>query len=218
MEQDLSIPVIAIDGGAGTGKGTVRSIIAKRLGFHNLDSGALYRAVAVVSIRKNIHHEDGFVEIANNLDIKIEDDRVFVNDEDITEDLRTLESDTRASVTSKVPGVRSALLDFQFKMRKQPGLVADGRDMGQIFSTPHKFFLVAKPEARAKRRINQHKERGVISNYDEVLAEIVSRDERDSGRSINPAKPHPEAVIIDTTEIGAEEVADVIMSYYLKNQ
>jgi cytidylate kinase len=222
MDQDLSIPVIAIDGGAGTGKGTVRDIVAKRLGFHSLDSGVLYRAVAVVSLRKDIHTDEGFVEIAKSLNIRMDGEKVFIDEEEITEHIRTPDTDNRASEVAKVTEVRNALLNLQLQMRKLPGLVADGRDMGQIFDTPHKFHLHADIQERARRRVAQFAKKGIIVDHDEIVYGLATRDERDRNRAHNPLKSRKDAYshakVIDATQINAEEVADVILKHYLSKK
>lgn len=215
MSQDRFWPVIAIDGGAGTGKGTTRILVAKELGFNSLDSGALYRLVTLAGIRQKASHEVDLAKIAVNLDVVFDGEKVFLDDEDVTLEIRLPEIDALVSNVSKMPLVRSGLLQFQDSMRKCPGLVADGRDMCLIYEdTPYKFFLVTDPRERARRRVLQFKERKVTIDEDTVLREILTRDEADRTRKVNPLVPHKDALIIDNTRIPKEEVARIILEKF----
>src|SRR3989338_264609 len=138
--QDLTIPIITIDGGAGTGKGAVRSIVARELGFHQLDSGALYRSVALISIEKNITKVSELVSVADNLIFQMKNNKALLRGRDVTTLIRSNQVADRASEISKIKEVRQALLKHELSAHLPPGLVADGRDMGEIFSTPYKFL------------------------------------------------------------------------------
>jgi cytidylate kinase len=213
-------PVINIDGGAGTGKGTVRAIVAQRLGFHELDSGVLYRAVALRSLRNGIKiTETKQLEgIASSLDLKMTGEQVIFDGTDETTIIRSDEIGRLASVVAQIPEIRMALRRFQLGMRKLPGLVADGRDQGEIFDNSYRFFLETSPERRAERRVKQFEARQQQkADYDATLAEIVRRDEVDMNRKISPLKPHPLAWRIDTC-ISAVEVADIICGQYEKRR
>lgn len=211
-----NIPVIAIDGGAGTGKGTARTRVAKTLGFHELDSGILYRAVGLVcKIKKITNHTDCATEAAN-LKVSVEGERIFINNEDLTSRLRSDECGRLASDVGQILEVRENLRALQFSMLKPPGLVADGRDQGIIFDTPFRFFLKAEPGERARRRVLQFERMNIHADFDQILAEILRRDEADRTRSIVPLKPHPEAMIIDTTHMSIDEVSSTIIDAYHK--
>ena len=212
--QDLDVPVITIDGGAGTGKGAVRSIVAKALGFHQLDSGALYRSVALIALENKITDISTLVEIADNLVFEMQDEKAILSGKDVSKEIRSDEVSNRASEISKIKEVRVALLKHELSMRKSPGLVADGRDMSAVFETEHKFFLVASPEIRAKRRVLQFESMGLPADYENILKEIKNRDDVDRTREHSPMKPHAGAHIIDVNIISAKEVADIILKSY----
>ncbi len=211
IKQDLNIPVIAIDGGAGTGKGAVRSIVARELAYHELDSGTLYRSVALLSLEKDITDSQLLTETASNLKYEMRGEKVFLFDKDITKEIRSDRVSKRASEISQMKEVRHALKKHELSMRILPGLVADGRDMHAVFDTPHKFFLVASPEVRARRRVLQFESMGHPANYDDILKEILNRDEVDRTREHSPMIAHAEATIINVDTISAKEVADVII-------
>ena len=212
--QDLTIPVITIDGGAGTGKGAVRSIVARELGFHQLDSGALYRSVALISIEKNITKVSELVSVADNLIFQMKNNKALLRGRDVTTLIRSNQVADRASEISKIKEVRQALLKHELSAHLPPGLVADGRDMGEIFSTPYKFFLVATPEVRARRRVLQFQKLGHPSNYQDILKEILDRDEVDRTRDHSPFVAHSSAKVIDVNNISAQEVANIILTAY----
>lgn len=216
--QDLSVDVITIDGGAGTGKGTARREVALALGFHQLDSGVPYRAVGWLGNRLNLmDNERALALLAEDLELRMDGDTIFLADKDLTAQIRSDEAAAFASRVAKMQLVRDALLDLQLCMRKAPGLVADGRDQGLIFNTPFRFFFITSPEIRAKRRVLEFQGRGQTADYEGILAGILERDEQDQRRTVNPLAPHPEAVIIDTSYITVAEVANrVIDEYYRK--
>ncbi len=203
------VPVITIDGPSGSGKGTISHAVARELGFHFLDSGALYRVLAYAARQRGIALDDeaALAELAGKLDIHFpadgENDAVLLDGESVGDEIRTEAAGAGASQVAALPAVRRALLQRQRNFRQPPGLVADGRDMGTVVfpDADAKFFLTASAEERARRRYNQLKEKGKESPYDTILADIRARDERDSGRSVAPLKPAEDAEIIDTTSL-----------------
>jgi cytidylate kinase len=217
IESTVSIPVLAIDGPSGSGKGTISRAVAGALGWHLLDSGALYRAVAHVAVMAGLNLSDAvaLAHCARMADIVFRDSgnggetRVIVDGCDATDVIRTEACGATASAIAAIPAVRAALLDKQRSFRKVPGLVADGRDMGTVVFVDAlcKIFLTASAEERARRRYNQLKEKGVLVKLPVLLHEIQARDERDATRAVAPLKPAAGALIIDTTAV---PVADVV--------
>lgn len=208
-------PVLTIDGPSGSGKGTISRAVAQRLGWHYLDSGALYRAVGLAAAWENIDLSDAeaVASCAARTVIRFEtagegEPHIFVNGKDATRLLRTETAGAAASAIAAHPPVRAALVALQHGFRQPPGLVADGRDMGTVIfpDTPYKVFLTASAEERAKRRYKQLKEKGVSVNLDSLLHEIAARDERDAGRAVAPLKPAENAVIVDSTGASIAEV------------
>jgi cytidylate kinase (EC 2.7.4.14) len=210
------IPVLAIDGPSGVGKGTVARIMAQKLGWHLLDSGAIYRAFALAVDARNIDvtDESALVEVANNLDLafKTETDSelvsVYLDGQDVSKVLRTEQTGEMASKIASIGVVRAALLKRQQAFAKAPGLVADGRDMGTVVfaDAPFKVFLTASAQERANRRLKQLQNQGSEGIISQILADVVARDERDSSRKHSPLKPAKDALIIDTTELSIDEV------------
>jgi len=207
--------VLTIDGPSGAGKGTVSRIVARRLGWHYLDSGALYRAVGVAASWADIDTSDASALVRCTFDthvrfIEAADGglRVVVNDTDATDELRLETTGALASAIAAIPEVRAALKERQRAFRLEPGLVADGRDMGTVIfpDAPYKVFLTASAEERAERRHKQLKDKGVSVNFDDLLREIMARDARDAQRTVAPLKPADDAVIIDTSGIGIDVV------------
>lgn len=213
-----SVPVVAIDGPVGSGKGTISTGLARRLGWHFLDSGSLYRLVAVAALDAGVHPADeaALSKIAAGLDFEfVEKDGRTVSllaGRDVTDRLRTEEVSRMASRVAAVQSVRAAMVDRQRAFVRPPGLVADGRDMGTIIfpNADLKVYLTAGAEERAMRRYKQLKEKGESVNLPRLFREIKARDERDMTRAIAPLRPAEDAILIDSTENSIDEVLDLI--------
>lgn len=210
-------PVIAIDGPSASGKGTVAQLVAQALGYHYLDSGALYRVVALAAARRGVDLDDaaGLAALAAGLDVRFDAGEVWLDGQRATEAIRTEAVSVAASRVAAVPGVRAALLDRQRAFRQAPGLVADGRDMGSIvFPDAHlKVFLTATPEARAERRYKQLNDKGIAANIQTLLLDLRERDARDAARAVAPLRAAPDARRLDTTGMTAMEAAQTVLSW-----
>ena len=209
----MSAPVIAIDGPSASGKGTIASRVAKKLGFHYLESGALYRLVSLLSLREGTLEEGKLVRLAEEMDVLFEDGDVYIGEEPVTEKIRTEPVGNRASEVAKVPALRQALLKRQRAFRRPPGLVADGRDMATVVfpDAALKVFLTASPEIRAERRYKQLKEKGIDANLRALSRDLQDRDERDAKRLIAPLVPAPDSQVLDSSALSIDEVVERIL-------
>ncbi|NNL07040.1 MAG: (d)CMP kinase, partial [Gammaproteobacteria bacterium] len=206
----------------GSGKGTVCLRLAGRLGWHILDSGSLYRLTAMEALQDKVVDEGQLIEIANKMEIDYVPDKgrlkVLLQGRDVTDAIRAEQVGARASEIAAIAGVRQALLQRQRAFARPPGLLADGRDMGTVVfpAAGLKIFLTASPEERAKRRYKQLKEKGIDANLPELVAELQARDKRDSERSAAPLKAADDAILLDTTEMGIDDVVNRVLQ--LANQ
>jgi cytidylate kinase len=218
-----SIPVIAIDGPSASGKGTVAQLVARKLGFHYLDSGALYRLLALAAHKRGValNDEAGLSRLAAGLDIRFAGDSVLLDGETVTEAIRTEECGNGASKIAAFPAVRAALLELQRAFRKAPGLVADGRDMGSVVfpDAAAKIFLTASAEVRAERRYKQLIGKGMDDNIHlfQILQDIRQRDERDSARSAAPLQKCDDASLLDTSSLTIDEAIAAVMASYSRS-
>ena len=212
------MPIIAIDGPSASGKGTVAQLVAEKLGFHYLDSGALYRIVALAARHLGIGWQaaESLGKLAAMLDIQFKQGEIYLNNAIITELVRTEEMGRGASEVAMHIPVRAALLDLQRSFRKLPGLVADGRDMASVVfpDAALKLFLTASAETRAVRRYQQLKDKGLNANYPQILADLLQRDLRDSARSASPLIQTPDALLLDTTQRTIKQAVDFVLQAY----
>ena len=218
MTESLSpAPVIAVDGPSGSGKGTIAGRVAKQLGWHLLDSGALYRVVAWAALRREVDLEDdeGLSALARALSIECLPESITVDGEDVTNAIREERIGVGASRVAKCMEVRLALRDIQAGMRRPPGLVADGRDMGTVLfpDAGLKLFLDASAEERAERRRRQLLAKGTNVSLSGLLASVRARDERDRNRAVSPLRPAPDAVLVDTTNMSVDAVFAEVMRH-----
>ncbi len=219
-QAEKPVPVITVDGPGGSGKGTITTRLANHLGWHFLDSGALYRLTALAVLKHNLSpaNEDALGELASDLDIRFEtkgqDVIAILEGVDVTDQLRYEETGKLASQIAAIPSVRSALTGRQRRFRQPPGLVADGRDMGTVIfpDAQLKIFLTASAGIRAERRYKQLKDKGESVNLSRLLREIEARDLRDQSRSVAPLRPAEDAVIIDSSELSIDEVFNKILA------
>lgn len=207
MAQD--IPVIAIDGPTASGKGTVAGLVASKLGWHYLDSGAIYRVLALAALKQGVDLADeiAVAALAQFLDVSFSADKVWLAREDVSLDLRREETGNAASKIAALPIVREALLARQQAFCAAPGLVSDGRDMGSVVFPQAflKIFLTASAESRAERRYKQLIAKGLPANIADLLRDLQERDARDSSRAVAPLRPCEDAVVLDTTALSIEE-------------
>jgi len=215
---ELPIPVIAIDGPTASGKGTVASLVAEKLGFHYLDSGALYRLVALASEKEAIDTQNGqkLGLLAQKLVISFEKGQIILNGEVVTETIRTESIGLRASAIAIHPEVRKALVGVQQDFRKAPGLVADGRDMASVIfpDASLKIFLTATAAARAERRYKQLIAKGISAKLDVLLQDLQERDARDSSRGAAPLLIAPGAQVLDTSELSIDQAVKIVLDWY----
>jgi CMP/dCMP kinase len=208
-------PVLAVDGPGGAGKGTLCRQVAERLGWRLLDSGALYRLVAVAAAeaQTTLDDESRLAALARDLPASFSGDRVYLGDRDVTEEIRSEACGDRASRVASLPSVRTALIGLQRSFRRPPGLVADGRDMGTVIfpDAELKVFLTAAADERAMRRYKQLKEKGFDVNLRGLSEEVAARDRRDAERAVAPLRPAPDARVIDSTAMAIEEVVATVL-------
>ena len=218
------IPVICIDGPTASGKGTVAAEVAKRLGYHFLDSGAMYRITAYAALQAGLvidpAHETAIAQLAKSLPVRFDGGRVYLGNEDVTDAIRTEEAGMNASRVSALPSVRTALVDLQHGFQRLPGLVADGRDMGTVIfpDAPLKVFLTASAACRAERRYKQLISKGFQANIDDLRADLEERDARDSSRSVAPLKPAQDALVLDNSTLTIEQAVNQVMNWWLERQ
>jgi cytidylate kinase len=214
----MAIPVIAIDGPSASGKGTVAALVAQKLGYHYLDSGALYRLTAVAAQLQNVAVDDetSLAQIALDLDVVFAGQQILLDGNDVSDALRSEAAGVGASKIAVLAKVRAALLDRQHAFRQAPGLVADGRDMGSVVfpDAQLKIFLTASAEERAQRRYKQLIEKGISANLADLLNDLRDRDARDSARTVAPLRQEDDAVLLDTTEIGIADAVNFVLKNY----
>ena len=213
-----TIPVITLDGPAASGKGTVAELVARDLGFHYLDSGALYRIATLAALKAGVDPADseGLTAVAEKLSPVFENGRILLEGEDVTLAIRSEEVSRATSKVAVVPGVRRALFDLQRRAARAPGLVADGRDMGTVVfpEAPLKVFLTASARVRAERRYKQLTARGETADLDLLTKDLEERDRRDRERAEAPLKPAADARLLDTTEMGIEEAVKKVLDWW----
>ncbi|AOW82177.1 (d)CMP kinase [Vibrio mimicus] len=214
-------PVVTVDGPSGAGKGTLCMLLAKKLGFQLLDSGAIYRVLALAAIHHGVdlESEDALVPLATHLDVQFiaegELVKVILEGEDVSRELRKEETGMAASKVAALPRVREALLRRQRAFASGTGLVADGRDMGTVVfpSAEAKIFLDASAEERARRRFKQLQLKGLDVKFDALLSEIQERDDRDRNRAVAPLRPAEDALVLDSTSLTIDEVVEQALQY-----
>jgi CMP/dCMP kinase len=211
-------PVITIDGPTASGKGTVATLVAAQLGFHVLDSGALYRLAALASLRYNVPPDaaDALAALVDDLHITFREGCAQLDGVDVSNEIRDEEIGNRASAIAVHQAVRAALVARQRAFRKEPGLVADGRDMGTVIfpDAVLKVFLTASVEARATRRYKQLIQKGFSANMDDLLRDLRERDARDSNRAVAPLKPAADAKLLDTSALSIDQAVDQVVQWY----
>jgi CMP/dCMP kinase len=203
----MSVPVIAIDGPSASGKGTIAKRVAQALGFHYLESGALYRLIALIALRQQLTAESAIADAAEHMDVVFQEDEILIEDQDVSEQIRHEVVGNRASEIAPLPTVRQALLRRQRAFRQPPGLVADGRDMATVVfpDAALKIFLTASPEVRAQRRYNQLIEKGIAANLAALSRDLAERDKRDTSRAVAPLVPAPDSQVLDSSALSIEE-------------
>jgi len=213
-----NIPVITIDGPTASGKGTVAHKVADRLGFHLLDSGALYRLTALSALRRGtpLNDEHALAKVAEHLTIRFNGGHIYLGTEEVSHAIRAEEVGNTASKIAALPAVRQALFALQLSFRETPGLVADGRDMGTVIfpGAKLKVFLTASAEARAQRRYKQLIDKGFSANIDDLLEDLQSRDARDTQRAVAPLTPAEDAHLLDTSQMTADEAVEQVLAWY----
>ena len=218
------IPVLCLDGPTASGKGTVAAAVAEKLGYHFLDSGAMYRISALAAIRAGLEispaHETAIATLARTLPVRFADGRVWLGEDDVSDAIRTEEAGMNASRVSALPQVREALVDLQHSFRRLPGLVADGRDMGTVIfpDAPLKVFLTASAACRAERRYKQLISKGFSASIEDLRADLEARDARDSSRSVAPLKPAQDALVLDNSDLTIEQAVEQVLAWWQERQ
>jgi CMP/dCMP kinase len=212
----MSIPVIAIDGPSASGKGTIAKRVAADLGFHYLESGALYRLIALVALRHGLTDEEAIARAARDMDVVFQEDEIVLEDQEVSAQIRHEAVGNRASEIAPLPAVREALLHRQRAFRQPPGLVADGRDMATVVfpDATLKIFLTARPEVRAQRRYKQLIEKGIAANLGALSRDLAERDKRDANRKVAPLVPASDSQVLDSSALSIEEVVDRILKLW----
>lgn len=212
----MKAPVIAIDGPSASGKGTIASRVAETLGFHYLESGALYRLVALQALRKSIDNEQVLAGLARSMDVDFRGGEMYMDKQLVTDEVRSEATGNRASEVAKMTAVRRALLDRQRAFRRSPGLVADGRDMATVVfpDAELKVFLTASPEIRAERRYKQLIDKGIPANLRSLSRDLAERDARDRSRPVAPLVPAPDSQVLDSSALSIEDVVSRIVAWW----
>ena len=212
----MSAPVIAIDGPSASGKGTIAKRVAQALEFHYLESGALYRLVALLALRHDLTDDGALAKAARHMDVLFQGDEIFLEDEEVSQHIRHEAVGNRASEVARMAAVREALLARQRAFRQPPGLVADGRDMATVVfpDAPLKIFLTASPEVRAERRYKQLIEKGISANLRALSRDLAERDARDANRALAPLVPAPDSQVLDSSALSIDEVVERILRLY----
>lgn len=214
----IAPPVIAIDGPSASGKGTVAQLVAQRLGFHYLDSGALYRIVALAALRANISWQDepALAQLAATLDIRFDGGEIYLGGECVSDGARSEEMSRGASEVAVHPLLRQSLIGLQRAFRQAPGLVADGRDMGSVVfpDAQTKIFLTASAEVRAERRYKQLMSKGIHANLARILHDLQLRDARDRERTVAPLRQEADAMLLDTDDLSIEQAVETVLLRY----
>jgi 3-phosphoshikimate 1-carboxyvinyltransferase len=224
LTQSSVIPVIAIDGPTASGKGTLAARVAQQLGYHYLDSGALYRLTAYAALQAGLAldpaHENAIAHVARHLPVTFQGEHVLLSGVNVSDAIRTEEAGMNASKVSALPAVRQALVDLQISFRRLPGLVADGRDMGTVIfpDAKLKVFLTASAEKRAERRHKQLISKGISTTIDSLHADLLARDARDSQRSVAPLKPALDALLLDNSSLSIEASVMQVMNWWQDKQ
>jgi 3-phosphoshikimate 1-carboxyvinyltransferase len=218
------IPVLCVDGPTASGKGTLASALAAALGYHFLDSGALYRIAAYAAVQSGLAleatNEAAIAALAGNLAIRFEGEQVWLGGQEVSEAIRTEQAGMDASAVSSLPSVRAALMDVQQRFRRLPGLVADGRDMGTVVfpDAQLKVFLTASAQRRGERRYKQLISKGISTTLDSLCADLAARDLRDSTRAVAPLKPAQDAMLLDNSELTVEKSITQVLDWWQSKQ
>ena len=212
----MGVPVIAIDGPSASGKGTIAKRVAGALGFQYLESGSLYRLVALISLRKGLWDEPALAQQAESMDVRFLGEEILLENHDVNDEIRLEEVGNRASEVARMPAVRQALLKRQRAFRQPPGLVADGRDMGSVVfpDASLKIFLTASPEVRVERRYKQLIEKGISANLRALSRDLQERDARDANRAVAPLVPAPDSQVLDSSALSVDAVVEQILERY----